>query len=100
MSTEQKKVVAVSYTIEDIFKIPIGLDLENKNQVKDWGVKWNRLYIELTNGKELVIEAEGWIHHFDYKRPTDDQVICDAEDFNCEDDEDWEYFDCQTGEQQ
>lgn len=100
MSTEQKKVLICSYTIDECFKIPIGLDLENKDQVKEWWVKYNRLYVELTNGTELEIESQGWIHNYDYKYPSnfdEETSIHNAEEYGYEDDE-WKYFDCQTGE--
>lgn len=68
------KVVIVNYTHSDAFKIPKGLDLEDKEQVEDWSVKYNTLYIYKTDGSKLEIQAEGWIHHFDYKYPQDETI--------------------------
>jgi hypothetical protein len=78
MSSE-RKIVRVQYTHNDVFKIPKGLDLEDKKQVKNWGVKYNRLWIEKVDGTELTIEAEGWIQDFDYKRPDIAEIV-DAEE--------------------
>jgi hypothetical protein len=78
MSSE-RKIVRVQYTHNDVFKIPKGLDLEDKTQVKNWGVKWNRLWIEKVDGTELMIEAESWIHNFDYKYPDIAEIV-DADD--------------------
>lgn len=97
MSTEQKNVVIATYTVEECFKIPIGIDLTNKDQVKNWWIKYNYLQIELTDGKRLEVNAQGWVNNCDYKYP-DDSTIFDAAIYSLEDDEDWEYFDCQTGE--
>lgn len=79
MSSNQLKCVRVSYTIDDCFKIPKHIDLQDETQVESWGVKWNVLHIYLTNGEELEIQSEGWIHGFDYKYPSNDiQEIVDA----------------------
>lgn len=65
----KSKVLTVTYIIEDTFKIPKHIDLENKEQVKYWEVKYNRLHIVLVDDTELTIESQGWIHHCDFKRP-------------------------------
>jgi len=80
------KVVRVSYTVNDLFCIPKNINLEDKTQVEDWSVKYNVLHIYLTNGKELEISNLGWIENFDYKYPSDTEII-DAEDV-CIDDDD------------
>ncbi len=77
MSTN--KVVRVTYSVDDCFKVPPNIDLENKDQVECWYVKWNILYIFLKNGKKLEIDSEGWFREFDLKRPSDDPVIESAE---------------------
>lgn len=82
------KIVRVSYTIDDVFCVPKNINLEDKTQVKFWGVKYNVLHIYLTNGKELEISSQGWIESFDYKYPSnDDKEIINAEDYNIDDDE-------------
>jgi len=67
---KKEKVVQVTYTVSDIFRIPKHLDLENKEQVEDWCVKYNTLNIVLTSGKELEIESEGWLGDYNYKYPA------------------------------
>jgi hypothetical protein len=82
------KVVIVNYRINDAFKIPKGLDLEDKTQVKNWGVKYNVLHIYKVDGTELEIESEGWIHSFDYKYPScNDVEIENASDWGIDDDD-------------
>jgi len=89
------KVVIAEYIQRDVFKLPKGLDLEDKEQVKDWGIKWNRLWIVKTDGTELKITSEGYIHrNNDYERP--DNVSFDNKDnyygmeFSDDDDEEEE----------
>ena len=52
-----------------VFKIPNGLDLEDKSVVNLWYVKYGTLYICYTDGKEKEIEWDYMSHEeFDYKR--------------------------------
>jgi len=51
-------VVVEYYPPVAVFKIPDGLDLENKSIVKDWYVKWGTLNIYYTDGREEEIEWE------------------------------------------
>lgn len=60
------KVVIVEYKHTDAFKIPKGLDLEDKKQVKSWNVKWGSLWIVKTDGTELRIDSEGWDNNYKY----------------------------------
>ena len=90
----QKKVVRVTYDHEDIFKIPSNIDLENKEQVEDWWVKWNVLHIRLKGIEEVItIDSQGFEH--DDKHP-DNEMIEDAEDWGVED-EDFPTVDMATG---
>ena len=73
------KVVIAHYSSESIFKIPKGLDLDDKTQVKGWGVKWDKLFIELANGTDLTIESYG-DGGVDYKWPNDTE-IGEADDY-------------------
>ena len=51
-----------------VFKIPNGLDLEDKSIVNEWYVKYGTLHICYTNGKEKEIEWDYMSHEeFDYK---------------------------------
>jgi hypothetical protein len=83
------KVVKVSYTINDVFCIPKNINLEDETQVECWEVKYNRLYIYLTNGKELKISSKGWIEDPGYKYPDKSEIV-DAEEV-CIDDEDKDF---------
>jgi hypothetical protein len=83
-----RQVIRVHYCIEDLFLIPENIDLNNKNQVKDWGVKWNTLYIYFVDGSEIQINSKGWVNDFDYKRPNDDYEPEPAEDFGYVDNDD------------
>lgn len=89
-SNQLLKCVRVSYIVDDCFKIPKHVNLEDKTQVKSWGVKYNVLYILLTNGEELVISSEGWLEAFDYKYPSKfdkNEAIVDASDLGVDDDD-------------
>jgi hypothetical protein len=68
------KVVYVSYAVSEIFRIPKNLDLENKEQVKFWGVKYNTLHIVLADDEELEIEPEGLLENCDYKYPKNTSI--------------------------
>jgi hypothetical protein len=83
-----RQVIRVHYCVDDLFVIPENIDLNNKNQVKDWGVKWNTLYIYFVDGSEIQINSKGWVNDFDYKRPNDDYEPEPAEDFGWVDNDD------------
>jgi hypothetical protein len=85
------KVVRVSYIQEDCFCVPSNIDLEDKAQVKFWGVRYNVLHIVLTNGKELEIESEGMVNDTDYKCPDGEPEILDADECDWIDEDDDEY---------
>tara|TARA_R110000868_G_scaffold62890_1_gene189808 strand:- start:133 stop:429 length:297 start_codon:yes stop_codon:yes gene_type:complete len=63
-----RKVVRVSYRVPDaIFKIPDGLDLEDKTIVSGWYVKYGTLIIDYVDGREEEIEWTIDPTEFDYK---------------------------------
>jgi len=84
VKTEPKKVkpkmVVVEYQLSEKFKIPAGIDLNDKKQVVSWGVKWNKMTIQLVSGGELEVESEGWTTDFDFKRPSSIGEIEDDDD--------------------
>ena len=82
------KVVKVTYHVYDVFCIPKNINLEDKSQVKGWSVKWNKLYITLTNGKKLEISSMGWKDDFDYKYPDGDSEILELDEVGCIDEDD------------
>lgn len=65
----EQKIVYVSYCNNDIFRIPSWINLENENQVKYWGIRYNVLHIVLVTNEELKINSEGLIDSHDYKYP-------------------------------
>jgi len=87
-----RKVVYVNYVLNDVFKIPDELDLENKEQVLEWWVKWNQLHIVKADGTTLEIKSEGWTEAYDYKRPKETEIM-DAAELNLEEDDEPEKCD-------
>ena len=85
---DNRKCVSATYLTQYIFKIPDGLDLEDKSVVKFWGVKWAKLYIVYVDGREEEIE-EYMEAEPDYKHP-DSVAIEDADDYNVDYEEDEE----------
>jgi len=87
MSTTQnvkgKGVAVASYTTEAVFKIPDGLDLEDKTVVEDWRTKYGKLYISYVNSEEVLEIDSVWDTDIDYKYSSD-EVIADADEFNVE----------------
>ena len=83
----QKVVVAEYYAPEAVFKIPKGIDLEDKNQVKDWYVRWNSrkgntLYIKFVDKKEEQEITASYESEIDYKRPAK-ATIMEREEREC-----------------
>ena len=77
-----RKVIRATYYLpESIFKIPDGLDLEDKSIVKWWGVKYNTLHIHYVDGREEEIEPyfDGCCHSIDFKYPQETEIV-DADD--------------------
>jgi len=48
------QTVVASYTTDAVFKIPDGLDLEDKTVVQDWRTKYGKLYITYVNSDEVL----------------------------------------------
>lgn len=74
--SSQKVVVAKYYAPMSIFKIPKGLDLEDKSVVARWEVKWNKLTICLVKDDEEIeitptIDAS---EECDFKRPENCEI--------------------------
>ncbi len=80
METERKVVIA-RYTVEYPFKVPKGVDLEDKSVVEGWYVKYNTLHIYHVDGREEEIEPET-SYEPDYKYPQDTSVES-AESVGC-----------------
>lgn len=77
----KRNVVKVHYCVDDVFKVPPHIDLEDYSQVKSWGVKYNILRINLKDGTTLNIESE-WDSpsNFDWKYPEEEDTIVEEDD--------------------
>lgn len=79
-----KIVIAEYHVPERAWKIPFGVDLEDKTQVKDWWIKWEYLNIEYVDGRKQAIDCDFETEE-DLKYPVE-QRIDDADvlfiDFN------------------
>lgn len=71
--TETERYVLVAqYCVQEFFKLPRGLDLNDKSKVAEYGVKWDTLYVLMVDGTELKIQSEGIREDFqDFKRPNE-----------------------------
>ena len=82
-TSKMSKVLVAEYRGMSLFKIPKDINLEDKTMVKDYGVKWDKLYIEFvdTTREELIIKASS-SDDIDYKYPneTSIQLVEDLED--------------------
>ena len=58
---------------EVVFKIPDGLDLEDKTVVRNWYVKWAKLHIYYVNGEEKEISWE-YEPEVDFKHPESSEI--------------------------
>jgi hypothetical protein len=83
-----QQFIVVDYFKEEKFIIPKGINLKDKKQVKWYGVKYNVLYIELTNGELVEVEGEGWLNSADYKYPSSNVQEAEIEEEECEEEED------------
>jgi len=57
MNTDKQMLVA-TYNVFSYFEVPDDIDLEDKTQVFSYNVKWDILYIELTNGKVIKVKSK------------------------------------------
>ena len=78
-----RKVVVAHYTATAYFKVPKGVDLEDKSVVEGWFIKWNRLEISYVDGRKEEIDAL-YDPEVDYKYPSEEQ-IGNADDYGLDD---------------
>jgi len=78
-----RKIVTASYTTDAVFKIPDGLDLEDKTVVESWQTKWGKLYINYVDSDEAVEIEPEWDPEMDFKYLSDENIE-DADDYNIE----------------
>lgn len=79
------KCLVAEYRQTTYFKLPLGLDLENKVMVEEYWIKWNTLTIKLENGETLIIAGSDCE---DDKKHPEETRLEDAEDWGIEYDED------------
>jgi len=74
----RKVVVATYYPPVSTFVIPKGIDLENEEQVSNWFVKYDILYIDLVDGKTIRVRAyisgPECSANSDYKSPKEEEI--------------------------
>jgi hypothetical protein len=69
------KIVRATYTFTSAFRIPKGVDLEDKKTVSDWYIKWSVLYITFVNGDELKVKPHyDELECADYKHPDKTEI--------------------------
>jgi hypothetical protein len=88
---DEREVVIANYNVFECFKIPKGIDLKDKTQVKEYWVKYNTLHIVMVGQEddEIEIESEDWIQNNDYKHPANIEIdSADNWGIDDEDDED------------
>ena len=83
----KQQVLRVDYVITEQFRIPVNIDLNDKDVVKNYYVIWNKLIINFTDGTVKEIQPEYNVpENYDWKRPNGDceikevDVIEDEED--------------------
>ncbi len=79
-----QKVVVAKSSNESVFKIPKGVDLEDKTQVEWWCVRYNTLHIKLVGSEEASEIAPSYESEDDHKYPEEiiqNRSDCDYEDF-------------------
>jgi len=89
----ERQVVTVRYTHEEVFVVPKGIDLNAPN-VKNWYVKYNRLFIYFIDDTYKVVDSQGWVDNFDFKYPdSGSEKIESADDVgvDLEEEEEEEY---------
>lgn len=88
---EAPKIVIARYDApERAWKIPLGLDLEDKSIVKKWWVDCYHLHIEYTDGRHDLLES-AWETEADFKYQEDER-IGDAEELCIDFDKEIEKF--------
>ena len=93
------QVVIASYTVQSVFKVPKGVDIEKLMKENRAYVKWDTLNLCLEGDIEddknwIEIEASVPASEFDFKRP-DDVVVDDKPNWLCDPDEDEDCESCE-----
>ena len=72
---KMSKVLIATYTAYNYFVIPPALAkiIDNKDYVESYYVKWDTLYIDLTNGETIEIQMKNSCDP-DYKYPEETKI--------------------------
>jgi hypothetical protein len=71
--------VIAKYTVSERFEVPEGVDLNDKNQVKQWFVKWNVLHIIFADESAIAVNGDGWIDGVDQYKTADSETVHEEE---------------------
>ena len=63
---ENRSVIIAEYRASSTFVIPEGIDIYNKNQVLGFAIKYDVLYIDMKDGREIKVQP--------YIRAADDDM--------------------------
>jgi hypothetical protein len=70
------KALCVQYSTEDYFNIPDGIDLNNKEQVLDYKVRYGTLYIRFADDPDHYKEIDRcYRSEIDYKYPNYMEIL-------------------------
>lgn len=84
---EPRQVVRAHYSFYSTFVVPEGVDLKGE-EVKEWWVKWDTLYIEMKDGTQYQVIPEYSAKDNDMKYPYDEAI--EEEDIdNCYDESEY-----------
>ena len=78
---DNRHVVRVTYLTESIFKIPDGLDLDDKSVVEEWFVKWDELHIRYVDGRKEKFSPYSAASECENK--DGDTELINADDIGC-----------------
>ena len=79
MSDRQKVLIAYYQPKQQKFRIPKGLDLEDKTKVEEYWIKFGELHIRFVDGKYKHIKPY-YEFYDDEKRPCEEDIQSDSED--------------------
>lgn len=82
---ENRSVIVAEYKVTSTFVIPKDIDIDDKEQVENYYVKWDILHIEMVDGRTLRIEPYESASNYDLKHP-DDITMQSAEEYGVDED--------------
>jgi hypothetical protein len=66
---ENRSVIIAEYRATSTFVIPEGIDIYNKDQVLGFAIKYDVLYIDMKDGREIKVEPYISATQDDFKYP-------------------------------